>query len=117
MVKEELQQQRKKQLIIFQRRDWQKVVDSTQLVGDLADRLDLGTPLDEIIRWNVYELLSGYMLNKQFATDRFGRRYFINNISPAIDIRIEEDSTGDTIAQGRLTITFDFDLEKEPGED
>ena len=115
LVKEELNNLKKKQLVVFQRRDFQKIVDDTELVGDLADRFDLGTPIQEIIRWNVFELLSKYMLNKQFAVDRFGRRYFINGITPDIDIRIEADSTGDTIAQGRLTISFDFDLEKEPG--
>ena len=117
LVKEELNNLKKRQLVIFQRRDWQKIVDQTELVGDLADRFDLGTPLHEIIHWNIQELLSKYMLNKQFATDRFGRRYFMNNITPDIDIRIEEDSTGDTIAQGRVTIRFDFDFEEEPGEE
>ena len=113
MVREELE--RKKNLIVFQRKDWQKIVDDVQLVGDLADKWDLGTPIQEIIHWNVQDLLSDWMLGKQFATDRFGRRYYMNNISPDIDVKVQKDPTGDTIGQGQVVIRFDFDFEDEPG--
>ena len=121
IVKEEIanlkkSKEDKRELVVFQQSPVDKIVDKASgVVGDLATSNKIGTSFEEIMKEGIQAKYLRKINLYKYRLDRYGRQYFLNNVS--VDrCRVELEKDKDGAITGNVHIDISFEVSDEPEE-